>query len=143
MTLPPDMREFNGEVAAAFRAQHGAGPLAGGRLDAARMLLLTTVGARTGERRTTPLGWLRVDGALIVMASNVGAPKHPGWYHNLLAEPRVTVELGEETCTATARVPSGAEHDRLWRGAVEQLPFYADHQANTTRRIPVVVLERT
>ena len=139
--MPQDMVAFNARVAEAFRAQKGTGTLAGGRIDADLMLLLTTTGRRTGERRTTPLGWLRIDGELVVVASNVGAAAHPGWYHNLVADPRVTVEIGAETFPATARVAAGAERERLWAGAVEQRPFFTDHQAATERRIPIVVLE--
>jgi len=148
MTMPSDMAAFNAAVAEQFRAQKGTGELAGGRLTAAGplhadlLLLLTTVGAHSGEPRTTPLGWLRIDDRLVVVASNVGAARHPGWYHNLVKNPQVTVELGDETFPATARPATGAEYDRLWAGAVAQRPFFTDHQAKTERRIPVVVLER-
>lgn len=141
MTIPEDMVAFNARVAEAFRAQKGTGTLAGGRINADLVLLLTTTGRRSGERRTTPLGWLRIDGALVVLASNVGAPKHPAWYHNLVADPHVTVEMGAETFPAIARVAGGAERERLWAGAVRQRPFFTDHQAATERRIPIVVLE--
>jgi deazaflavin-dependent oxidoreductase (nitroreductase family) len=79
---------------------------------------------------------------LLVIASNIGAPKHPDWYHNLAAHPHVTVEIGDETYDATAVVAEGAEHERLWRRVVELYPFFAEHQAKTTRQIPVVALER-
>lgn len=148
MTIPSDMVAFNAAVAEQFRAQKGTGELAGGRLTAAGplhadlLLLLTTVGARSGESRTTPLGWLRIDDRLVVVASNIGAPAHPAWYHNLVRNPQVTVELGAETFPATARVATGAERERLWEGAVAQRPFFTDHQAATDREIPIVVLER-
>lgn len=147
MSMPSDMVAFNAEVAERFRVQHGSGPLTGGRLGTAgqinadAMLLLTTTGARSGEPRTVPLGWLRIDGQLVVLASNVGAPRHPGWYHNLVRNPRVTVELGAGTFAATARVATGAERERLWEGAVAQRPFFTDHQAKTDRQIPIVVLD--
>lgn len=141
MGMPEDMVAFNAAIVEAFRAQKGSGPLAGGRINADLMLLLGTTGRRSGEPRTTPLGWLRIDGKLVVVASNVGAPNHPAWYHNLVADPRVTVELGDRAFPATARVAGGAERDRLWAGAVEQRPFFTDHQAKTDRQIPIVVLE--
>lgn len=141
MSIPQDMVAFNAEVAKAYRATKGAGPLPDPRLHAEGMLLLTTTGARTGETRTTPLGWQRLDGQLVVMASNVGAPKHPAWYHNLVADPRVTVEIGARTYEATARTATGAERARLWEAAVAERPFFTDHQAKAGREIPVVVLE--
>ena len=148
MTMPADMVAFNARVAERFRAQRGTGPLtdgpvgSAGAINADALLLLNTVGARSGEPRTTPLGWLRIDGRLVVVASNVGAPQHPAWYHNLVKNPQVTVELGAETFAATARTATGAERERLWEGAVAQHSFFTDHQAKTQRQIPRVVLER-
>ena len=79
---------------------------------------------------------------LLVIASNIGAPKHPSWYHNLVAHPDVTVEVGAETYEATAVVTQGAERQRVWSLILEGYPFFAEHQAKTTREIPVVALER-
>jgi deazaflavin-dependent oxidoreductase (nitroreductase family) len=79
---------------------------------------------------------------LLVLASNAGAPKHPDWYRNLVASPRVTVEVGPETYDATAVVTEGDERERLWRMIVERYPFFADHQAKISRQIPIVALER-
>ena len=106
------------------------------------LLLLTTTGARSGQRRTTPMMYVSDGNRLLVIASNAGAPKHPAWYYNLLAHPRVTVEVGKETYDATAIVTEGAERQRLWTRIVEQYPFFADHQAKITRQIPVIALER-
>lgn len=106
------------------------------------LLLLTTTGARSGQRRTTPMMYVSDGNRLLVIASNAGAPKHPAWYYNLLAHPRVTVEVGKETYDATAIVTEGAERQHLWTRIVEQYPFFADHQAKITREIPVVALER-
>lgn len=106
------------------------------------LLLLTTTGARSGQRRTTPMMYVSDGNRLLVIASNAGAPKHPAWYRNLLAQPRVTVEVGKETYDATAIVTEGAERQRLWSRIVEQYPFFADHQAKITRQIPVIALER-
>jgi deazaflavin-dependent oxidoreductase (nitroreductase family) len=132
--LPADMKAHNRKVIEEYRADKGAG----GR----PLLLLTTTGARTGEPRTTPMMYVPDGDRLLVIASNAGAPKHPDWYRNLVANPDVTVEVDAEKFEATAEVPSGAERDRLFAGIVEKYPFFADHQAGVTRTIPVVVLVR-
>ncbi|HET9999935.1 MAG TPA: nitroreductase family deazaflavin-dependent oxidoreductase [Ktedonobacteraceae bacterium] len=106
------------------------------------LLLLTTTGARSGQRRTTPMMYVFDGDRLLVIASNAGAPKHPAWYRNLVAHPQVTVEVGKETYEATAIVTEGAERQQLWTRIVEQYPFFADHQAKITRQIPVIALER-
>ena len=130
--LPADMKAYNRKVIEEYRANKGAG----GR----PLLLLTTTGARTGEPRTTPMMYVRDGDRLLVIASNAGAPKHPDWYRNVVANPEVTVEVDTEKFEATAEGPSGAERDRLFAGIVEKYPFFADHQAGVTRTIPVVVL---
>lgn len=130
-----DAREHNRKLIEEFRAN-------GRRLGERPLLLLTTVGRRTGQRRTTPMMYLRVDDRLLVVASNAGAPKHPDWYLNLVANPAVTVEMTGEEFEATAVVPAGEERDRLFARVVAQAPFFADHQAGTDRTIPVVSLVR-
>jgi deazaflavin-dependent oxidoreductase (nitroreductase family) len=79
---------------------------------------------------------------LLVIASNAGASKDPAWYHNLVAHPEVTVEIGTETFDAIAVVTEGQERQRLWTRIVESYPFFADHQAKVTRQIPVIALTR-
>jgi deazaflavin-dependent oxidoreductase (nitroreductase family) len=132
--LPSDMKAHNRKVIEEFRANRGAGDRP--------LLLLNTTGARTGQRRTTPMMYVPDGDRLLVFASNAGAPRHPDWYHNILASPEVTVEVGAEVYEATAVVTSGAERERLFARTVEQYPFFADHQAKITREIPVVALER-
>jgi deazaflavin-dependent oxidoreductase (nitroreductase family) len=129
--------DFNQQVIEEFRANRGrvGGPFEGGRL-----LLLTTTGARTGTRRTTPLGYLPDGRRRLVIASAGGAPNHPAWYHNLLAHPRVTVEDGIFTYEADAEVLAGEERDRLFARATEADPGWADYQAKAGRTIPVVAL---
>lgn len=106
------------------------------------MLLLTTVGARSGAPHTAPVGYLPDGGErVLVIASAGGAPKHPDWYHNLVANPRVTVENGVFTYEATAVVLEGAERDRAFARAAETDPGWTDYQARTTRVIPVVALQ--
>lgn len=131
-----DMGAHNARVIEQFRAGGGTSPTGG------PMLLLTTTGARTGRPRTTPMMYIRDGEHLMVIASNAGARKTPDWYHNLLADPAVTVEIDGETYPATARVPRGAERDTLFAGVVDRYPFFGDHQAKAGRVLPVVVLVR-
>lgn len=106
------------------------------------LLLLTTTGAKSGQPRTMPMMYIPDGDRLLVIASNAGAPAHPDWYHNLLAHPQVTVELGNETFPVTATVAQGAERQQLWDKVVGLYPFFAEHQAKVSREIPVVVLRR-
>ncbi|MYQ85898.1 MULTISPECIES: nitroreductase/quinone reductase family protein [unclassified Streptomyces] len=130
---------FNESVIEEFRANGGkvGGPFEGGDL-----LLLTTTGARSGTETTTPLGYVRHGDELLVIGSNLGAPHHPAWYHNLLAHPVVRVELGTRTFQALAVPAQGARREELFAHAVKAAPGYADYQARTTRLLPVVTLER-
>ncbi len=134
-----DQNDYNRQLIEDFRANRGknGGPFAGRPL-----LLLTTTGAKSGQRRTTPMMFIPDGDRLLVIASNVGAPAHPDWYRNLVAHPEVTVEVGTETFDATAVVTQGAERDRLWTRIVELYPFFTGHQAKTTRQIPVIALSR-
>lgn len=137
MSLPEDMGAHNAQLIEQFRANGGTSPTGG------PMLLLTTTGARTGQPRTTPMMFIPGDEHLMVIASNAGAPKTPDWYHNLVADPAVTVEVDGDTYRANAVVPRGAERDRLFAGVVDKYPFFADHQAKAGRTLPVVVLVRS
>ncbi|MFD3694605.1 nitroreductase/quinone reductase family protein [Streptomyces sp. NPDC058646] len=130
---------FNQSVIDEFRAHAGkvGGPFEGGDL-----LLLTTTGATSGTARTTPLGYVRHGGSLLVVGSNMGAPRHPDWYHNLLAHPVVQVEIGTQSFGALAVPAEGARRDELFAHVVRAEPGYGDYQALTTRVLPVVVLER-
>jgi deazaflavin-dependent oxidoreductase (nitroreductase family) len=129
---------FNQSVIEEFRANHGQ---VGGFFDGARLLLLTTTGARTGTPHTTPVGYYPDGGErVLVIASAGGAPEHPDWFRNLLANPRVTVEDGVFTYEANAVVLERAERDRAFARAVEADPGWAEYQAKTDRVIPVVAL---
>jgi deazaflavin-dependent oxidoreductase (nitroreductase family) len=132
-----EMSEINRRVIEQFRA---GGPVDGMTRD--RLVLLTTTGARTGQRRTTPMMFHRDGGRLLVIASNAGAPRDPDWYRNLVAHPRVTVEVGEETYDAQAEPLSGAERDQAWAMLKETYPFFAEHEVTAGREIPVVALTR-
>ncbi|MER6322504.1 nitroreductase/quinone reductase family protein [Streptomyces coelicoflavus] len=130
---------FHQSVIDEFRANGGkvGGPFAGGDL-----LLLTTTGARSGASRTTPLGYVRHHDRLLVVGSNLGGPRHPGWYHNLLAHPVVRVEVSTESFEALAVPAEGARREELFAHVVRASPGYGDYQARTARLLPVVVLER-
>jgi deazaflavin-dependent oxidoreductase (nitroreductase family) len=107
------------------------------------LLLLTHTGARTGRTRTTPLGHLVHGDDLVVVAANRGSAHHPSWYHNLVAHPRVTVEVGSSTFDAVAHVAAGDERDRLWDFVATAKPFFLDFAAKAApREIPIIVLRR-
>jgi len=132
-----DIREVNRRTIEQFRA---GGEIEG--MHRERLLLLTTTGRRSGERRTTPMMFHGEDDRLLVIASNVGAPRHPDWYLNLAADPHVTVEVGSETYDAVAAPLEGAEREREWTMLKQAYPFFADHETKTDRTIPVVALTR-
>lgn len=131
--------EFNLKIIEEFRANGGEtfGPFKGRPL-----LLLTTKGAKSGEERTTPLVYSRDGDRLVIIASMGGAPKHPAWYLNLVANPDVTVEVGTEKFGAKARVANGEERERLYAQQAATMPAFNEYAQKTTRVIPVVVLER-
>jgi deazaflavin-dependent oxidoreductase (nitroreductase family) len=134
-----DVNAFQRSIIAEFRAHQGK---VGGMLEGSTLALLTTVGARSGKRRTTPLSYLHVDGQPIVVASAMGSDQHPAWYHNIRNNPEVTVETGTETYQAIAEVPAGQDRDRLFAEVVQQESGFADYQTSTSRVIPVIVLRR-
>jgi deazaflavin-dependent oxidoreductase (nitroreductase family) len=135
MTMPDDVLAYNRKLIAEFRAD-------GGRSMGDRpLLLLTTVGRRSGEERTSPIMYVRSGDRLLVVASNNGAGHDPLWYGNLLANPTVTVELTGERRTATAIPLTGDDHDREWTAIKERYPFFAEHEKKAgTRTIPIVEL---
>ena len=105
------------------------------------MLLLDHRGARSGVTRTTPLVYLRDGDNLVLIASKGGHPRHPAWFHNLLANPDTTVQVASHRLTVHARVADPGERERLWPKAVEAYAGYAGYQQRTQREIPVVILE--
>src|SRR3954469_10650011 len=106
------------------------------------MVLISTTGAKSGQRRTNPLVYTTDGDRVVVVASKGGAPSNPDWYYNLKANPDVTVEIGDETFEATAEEGTGAERDRLLNAQAELMPGFKDYESKTTRRIPVIVLNR-
>jgi len=135
----PEINEFNRRVIEEFRANGGK---VGGQFASAPMLILTTTGARSGRTHTTPLVYSRDGDRIVVIASKAGAPTNPAWYHNLVAHPDATVELGRERFQVKAVIAAGEERRRLFDNQAKQLPIFADYQKRTSRQIPVVVLER-
>jgi deazaflavin-dependent oxidoreductase (nitroreductase family) len=134
-----ELNDFNQRVISEFRANQGK---VGGQLANTPLLLLTMTGAKSGQTITKPLAYTRDGDRIVVIASFAGAPKNPPWYHNLVANPEATVELGSERFRVRAAVTSGEERQRLFNRQVEQMPIFADYQKKTTRQIPVFVLTR-
>ena len=141
---PPPQSErppgFDQDIVDQFRANQGQilrGPFAGRTL-----LLLTTTGAKSGRPLTKPLGFSRDGERYVVIASNGGGSTHPAWYHNLVANPCVTIEVGEDRFEARATVAEGDERARLYAQQAAQIPVFARYQQMTSRKIPVVVFER-
>ena len=132
--------DFNHNLIEDMRAHHGkptSGPFVG-----RDVLILTTTGARSGEHRETPIVYTRDGDKYVIVASKGGAPTHPHWYHNLAAHPEVTVEVGGEKFKAKAHVQEGDEHERLYLNHASENPQFHEYRKKTTRKIPVVVLER-
>jgi deazaflavin-dependent oxidoreductase (nitroreductase family) len=127
-----DWNEYNRGVIEEFRANGGKDGL----------VLLTTTGAKSRQLRTTPLVYTTDGDRVIVIASKGGSPTHPDWYHNLVANPELTVEVGRERFPARAIVAEGQERRRLFDQMAARFPFFADYEKNTPRQIPVIILER-
>jgi deazaflavin-dependent oxidoreductase (nitroreductase family) len=113
-----------------------------GRVMGMPVLLLDTVGRKSGQRRTNALTYFQQGRAFVVIASVLGEPRDPAWWLNLRASPETTIQVGRERIAVRAREAAGAEREQLWAAVVAQAPDYAEYQRLTERRIPVVVLER-
>ncbi|MBO0791968.1 MAG: nitroreductase family deazaflavin-dependent oxidoreductase [Ktedonobacteraceae bacterium] len=149
------IHDFNRKFITEFRATQGkmdspAGQelitmMTGGKASERKnppLLLLTTIGAKSGQPRLAPLAYTTDGDRFVIIASKGGAPSNPDWYYNLVANPTVTVEVGDQKFQARAVVPEGQERDRLYAKMAEQLPQFNEYQQKTSRKIPVVVLER-
>ena len=134
-----ELNDFNQRVISEFRANQGK---VGGQLANMPVLLLTTTGAKSGRALTKPLAYTIDGDRIVVIASFAGAPKNPPWYHNLVANPVATVELGSERFRVRATVTAGEERQRLFNRQAEQMPIFAEYQKKTSRQIPVIVLRR-
>ena len=136
MSGPRSFHNYNQNIIDQYRANSGKTdhPLP--------LLLLTTTGAKSGETRTHPVAYSRDGDRLIILASKGGAPTNPAWYHNVLAHPRVTVELGAERFQARAIPAEGDEYERLYTQHASEMPNFGEYRHKTTRKIPVIILER-
>lgn len=134
------MSDFNADVIMEFRANGGA---VGGALEGVPLLLITHRGARTGTVRTNPLGYYDDGDRLVLFASNLGAARHPDWFHNVVADPRVIVEVGEDHFEAGATVLRRPEREGVWTRLVAARPFLVEHQQKAgAREIPLIALRR-
>jgi deazaflavin-dependent oxidoreductase (nitroreductase family) len=134
------MNDFNGPVIEEFRANHGK---VGGYFEGQDLLLLTTKGRKSGREHTTPVMYSRDGDRLLVYASAAGAAKHPDWYENLVANPDVVVEVGDERYEARAAPLEGEDRDRAYAAQAERLPQFAEYEEKAAgRTIPVVALTR-
>jgi deazaflavin-dependent oxidoreductase (nitroreductase family) len=132
------MSDWNAGIIEEFRANGGK---VGGPFEGAPLLLLHTVGAKTGRERIKPVMYRKVGDNYAVFASKAGAPDNPDWYHNLLANPHVTAEIGTETRRLTARLATEAEREKIWPAHKAEYPGFAEYETRTKRKIPVVILE--
>jgi deazaflavin-dependent oxidoreductase (nitroreductase family) len=133
-----ERQELNQKIIEEFRANGGAVAQFAGT----PLLLLITTGAKTGDARISPLAYLPDGDRLVVFAANGGRPANPGWYHNVIADPRVVVEVGAQRFGATASIATGEDRQRLWDLHVERNSVFGAFAAKTSRAIPVVVLTR-
>jgi deazaflavin-dependent oxidoreductase (nitroreductase family) len=136
MSSTDELRQFNQALISEFRAN--GGQVSGWEDNP--LLLLTTIGAKSGHPHTTPLSYMTDNDRIIVLAANQGALSHPHWYNNLVVHPDVTVELGEKRWTTRAVVAEGQERERLFNLRAAQAPWVAEYQSQTKRQIPVVIL---
>ena len=131
--------DWNSKIIAEFRANDGK---VGGNFAGAPILLLHTVGARSGQERINPMMYQDLeDGSLAVFASKAGAPSHPDWYYNLVAHPDVVAEVGTSSRRFHARTATNGERDKIWAKQKERYPGFAGYEAKTSRLIPVVILD--
>jgi deazaflavin-dependent oxidoreductase (nitroreductase family) len=129
--------EYNARVIAEFRANDGR---LGGVWEGTPVLLMHHTGAKSGVRRATPVAYLPTDHGYLIFASNGGAPSHPGWYHNLKAQPNTRIDVGSETIDVVAEEATGEERERLFARGAERFPDLAAYTRRTDRVIPVIVL---
>ena len=132
-----DVNNWNKKVIEEFRANEGR---VGGNFEGKTLLLLHTKGAKSQQERINPVACIKDGDRLAVIASKGGAPTHPDWYFNIVANPQVTVEVGVENFQALASVAEEPERTRLYNQMVEVMPGFDDYRRNTTRVIPVIVL---
>jgi deazaflavin-dependent oxidoreductase (nitroreductase family) len=131
--------DWNAKIIEEFRGNEGH---VGGRFQGSTLLLLHTVGRKSGVERVNPLAYYPDGDRYVIIASKGGAPTNPDWYYNLLANPHVTIEVGTETFEADAVEITGEDRELLWKRIVERTPGFGDYQKKTDRIIPLVALTR-
>lgn len=131
--------DFNRNIIQEFRANGGR---CGGQFEGNPMILITMTGAKSGRSLTTPLSYFADGDDCIIFASAGGAPKHPNWYHNLVANPHIVIERGDEKYSAQAVLTEGQDRTDAFNKMVEAMPRFGDYQANTSREIPIFRLVR-
>lgn len=122
-----------------FRTNEGR---VGGRFEGRPVLLITTTGAKSGQAHTTPVMYLADGDRWLIFASKAGAPRNPDWFHNLVANPDVTIEVGTETIEANSAIAEPGERDALYAKQVSLYPQFGEYEQKTTRKIPVIILTR-
>ena len=132
------MSDFNKKVIEEFRANEGK---VGGHFEGANLLILHTIGAKSGKERVNPLMYLPDDDRYVIIASKAGAPSNPDWYYNVVANPDVTIEVGTEELQAQASVADEPERSELYERMVAVAPGFDEYRQKTDRTIPVVILE--
>lgn len=135
-----DTKNWNTKIIEEFRTNEGR---VGGPFEKLPLLLLHTKGAKSGEERVNPLAYMRDGKGYVVFASKGGSPTNPDWYHNVVANPDVTVEVGTETLKARARVATDPERTELWTRQVASVPTFGEYEEKSGRKIPVIVIEPT
>jgi len=140
--LDTDTQSFNQQVIAEFRANGGDVGDKFPMFANAPLAIFTMIGAKSGQPREIPLVYTTDGDRLVVIASKGGAPTNPDWYHNLKANPSLTVELPDETYQGTAVEQTGDERDRLYEAQATLMPNFAEYQAGTDRKIPLFTVER-
>ena len=134
------MQDYNARIIDEFRTNEGR---VGGPFEGLPMLLLHHRGAKSGMERVNPLAYQQLEGGgVAIFGSKGGAPSHPAWFHNLVANPRARVEIGTKTFDVVARVAADEERERIWEKQKRDRPAFADYEERTSRQIPVVILER-
>lgn len=134
-----EVNDWNKKIIEEFRANGGK---VGGNFEGRTLLLLHTKGAKSGQERINPVAYTEDGDNLVIIASKSGAPTHPDWYHNILANPQITVEVGTEKFEVNVNVTEEPERTRLYNQMATIMPGFADYKSKTTREIPVLVLKR-
>jgi deazaflavin-dependent oxidoreductase (nitroreductase family) len=129
--------DWNTAIIQEFRANAGK---VGGQFAGRTLLILHTIGAKSGQERINPVAYVTDGDRLVIIASKGGAPSNPDWYHNIVANPQVTVEVGTEQFAARASISTEPERTRLYNKMAEMMPGFAEYQKKTTRVIPVIIL---